>query len=91
MFDSAPVKKDNKLSSSNMDSLLQELKIMGYIGFHINVIQLIGCYTSQLGSHGKPFFSSRHIKMGFFLNGFKQIYSFKVSHTFLLNTVLMAI
>jgi hypothetical protein len=48
-----------------MDSLLQELKIMGYIGFHINVIQLIGCYTTQLGSHGN-FFSQDILKLDSF-------------------------
>lgn len=40
------------MSSSNIDSLLQELKIMGYIGHHVNIIQLIGCYTSKLASDG---------------------------------------
>ena len=43
---------DQKVNSSNIDSLLQELKIMGYIGFHVNIIQLIGCYTTQLLSSG---------------------------------------
>jgi serine/threonine protein kinase len=33
-----------------LDSLLQELKILGYLGFHLNVIQLIGCYTKELVS-----------------------------------------
>lgn len=41
-----------KLNSSNIDSLLQELKIMGYIGHHVNIIQLIGCYTQKLVSDG---------------------------------------
>ena len=38
-----------------MDSLLQELKIMGYLGFHLNVIQLIGCYTKELKSQGNAY------------------------------------
>lgn len=47
--------KDSKLNSSNLDSLLQELKIMGYLGFHLNVIQLIGCYTKELKSQGNAY------------------------------------
>ncbi len=45
--------KDQKVNSSNIDSLLQELKIMGYIGHHVNIIQLIGCFTAQLVTYGK--------------------------------------
>lgn len=45
---------DKQINSSNIDSLLQELKILGYLGFHLNIIQLIGCYTSQLTSRGLP-------------------------------------
>lgn len=41
-----------KVNSSNIDSLLQELKIMGYIGHHVNIIQLIGCFTTKLVSDG---------------------------------------
>jgi serine/threonine protein kinase len=40
--------KDQKLSSSNLDLLLQELKIMGYIGNHLNIVQLVGCHTAEL-------------------------------------------
>jgi serine/threonine protein kinase len=43
---------DKQVNSSNIDSLLQELKILGYLGFHVNIIQLIGCHTSQLMSKG---------------------------------------
>ncbi|RNA11268.1 Fibroblast growth factor receptor [Brachionus plicatilis] len=48
-------KYEIKLNSSNLDSLLQELKIMGYLGFHLNVIQLIGCYTKELKSQGNAY------------------------------------
>ncbi|CAF0928759.1 unnamed protein product [Brachionus calyciflorus] len=47
--------QNSKLSSPNLDSLLQELKILGYLGFHLNVIQLIGCYTKELKSHGSVY------------------------------------
>lgn len=43
---------DQKVNSQNIDSLLQELKIMGFIGHHLNVVQLIGCYTSKLVTQG---------------------------------------
>ena len=43
---------DHKVNSPNIDLLLQELKIMGYLGHHVNVIQLIGCCTQYLVSHG---------------------------------------
>lgn len=36
----------------DLDTLLQELKILGYIGFHLNIIQLIGCYLKELVSRG---------------------------------------
>ena len=45
------------MNSQNIDSLLQELKIMAHVnnpykGQHLNIIQLIGSCTSQLVSHG---------------------------------------
>lgn len=43
---------DHKVNSPNIDLLLQELKIMGYLGHHVNIIQLIGCCTQYLVSHG---------------------------------------
>jgi serine/threonine protein kinase len=48
----AKMVKDQKLNNSDIDTLLQELKILGYIGSHLNIIQLLGCYTKELISRG---------------------------------------
>ena len=51
------IAKDEKPNSSNIDSLLQELKIMASINnpcseTHLNIIQLTGVCTAQLVSDG---------------------------------------
>lgn len=38
------------MNATFIDALLQELKILAYIGNHLNVIQLYGCFTKELVS-----------------------------------------
>jgi proto-oncogene tyrosine-protein kinase Kit len=38
------------VNATFIDALLQELKILAYIGDHLNVIQLYGCFTKELVS-----------------------------------------
>ena len=40
------------MNASDIDALLQELKILAYIGFNLNIIQLFGCYTKDLVARG---------------------------------------
>ena len=47
---------DQKVKTSNIDSLLQELKILGYVESHLNIIQLIGCFTEELTTKGMSIF-----------------------------------